>query len=85
MEKELTIKDKVKNPIVIQHDDLKFDGKTITIPRYYIDSLCEYIKDYRQRGSWKPILKIIKHFVTFCGMFKSIKIKEIKLWVCMMT
>ena len=50
MEKELTIKDKVKNPIVIQHDDLKFDGKNITIPRYYIDSLCEYIKDYKTEG-----------------------------------
>ena len=47
METELTIKDKVINPIIIQHDDLKFDGKNITIPRYYIDSLCEYIKDYK--------------------------------------
>ena len=50
METELTIKDKVKNPIIIQHDDLKFDGKNITIPRYYIDSLCEYIKDYKTEG-----------------------------------
>ena len=50
METELTIKDKVKNPIIIQHDDLKFDGKNITIPRYYIDSLCEYIKDYKTDG-----------------------------------
>lgn len=50
MEKELTIKDKVTNPVIIQHDDLKFDGKTITIPRYYIDSLCEYIKDYKTDG-----------------------------------
>ena len=50
MEVDLTIKDKVKNPIVIQHDDLKFDGKTITIPRYYVDSLCEYIKDYKTDG-----------------------------------
>ncbi len=47
MEKELTIKDKVTTPIIIQHDDLKFDGKNITIPRYYIDSLCEYISCYR--------------------------------------
>ncbi len=26
MEVELTIKDKVTNPVIIQHDDLKFDG-----------------------------------------------------------
>ncbi len=46
MEKELTIKDKVNNPIIIQHDDLKFDGKTITIPGYYVGVLLEYIADY---------------------------------------
>ena len=50
METELTIKDKVKNPVIIQHDDLKFDGKTITIPTYWVDSLCEYIKDYKTDG-----------------------------------
>lgn len=50
MSQELIIKDKVKNPIVIQHDDLKFDGKNITIPSYYVDSLCEYIKDYKTDG-----------------------------------
>jgi hypothetical protein len=46
MEKELTIKDKVTNPIIIQHDDLKFDGKNITIPGYYVGVLLEYIADY---------------------------------------
>jgi hypothetical protein len=46
METELTIKDKVKNPIIIQHDDLKFDGKNITIPVYYVGVLLEYIADY---------------------------------------
>jgi hypothetical protein len=46
MEKELIIKDKVNNPIIIQHDDLKFDGKTIIIPGYYVGVLLEYIADY---------------------------------------
>ena len=46
METELIIKDKVKNPIVIQHDDLKFDGKNITIPGYYVDIILDYISDY---------------------------------------
>ena len=50
MEVDLTIKDKVTNPIIIQHDDLKFDGKTITIPSYYVDSICDYIKDYEVDG-----------------------------------
>jgi hypothetical protein len=46
MEKELTIKDKVTNAIIIQHDDLKFDGKTITIPGYYVNTILDYIKDF---------------------------------------
>ena len=45
MEKELTIKDKVINPIIIQHDDLSFDGKTITIPGYYVNTILDYIKN----------------------------------------
>jgi hypothetical protein len=50
MEKELTIKDKVNNPIVIQHDDLKFDGKNIIIPSYYVDTILDYVKDYKLDG-----------------------------------
>ena len=50
MEKELTIKDKVMYPVVIQHDDLKFDGKTITIPSYYVNTILDYIKDYDLDG-----------------------------------
>jgi hypothetical protein len=50
MEKELTIKDKVNNPIIIQHDDLKFDGRNITIPGYYVNIILDYIKDYEVDG-----------------------------------
>ena len=50
MEKELTIKDKVTTPIIIQHDDLKFDGKTITIPGYYVNTILDYIKDFDVDG-----------------------------------
>jgi hypothetical protein len=46
MEVELTIKDKVIPPVIIQHDDLKFDGKTITIPGYYVNTILDYIKDF---------------------------------------
>lgn len=41
MEKDLYMKDKYP----IQSDDLKFDGKNIIIPRYWVDSLCDYIKN----------------------------------------
>ena len=50
MEKELTIKDKVTNAIIIQHDDLKFDGKTITIPGYYVNTILDYIKNWKLDG-----------------------------------
>ena len=46
MEVELTIKDKAIPPVIIQHDDLKFDGKTIAIPGYYVNIILDYIKDY---------------------------------------
>ena len=65
METELTIKDKVKNPIIIQHDDLKFDGKTITIPTYWVDSLCEYIKDYKTDGELEADIEDYKAFRLF--------------------
>ena len=65
METELTIKDKVKNPVIIQHDDLKFDGKTITIPRYWVDSLCEYIKDYKTEGELEADVEDYKAFCQF--------------------
>ena len=65
METELTIKDKVINPIIIQHDDLKFDGKNITIPKYYIDSLCEYIKDYKTEGELQADIEDYQSFRNF--------------------
>jgi len=49
MIKELYL-DKSQNRVVIQNDDLKFDGKNVIIPSYWIDSLCEYIKDYKTDG-----------------------------------
>ena len=65
METELTIKDKVKNPIIIQHDDLKFDGKNITSPRYWVDSLCEYIKDYKTDGELEADIEDYQAFRQF--------------------
>lgn len=50
MKTELIIKPKINNPIIIQHDDLKFDGKNITIPSYYADGILDYVKDYKTDG-----------------------------------
>jgi len=65
MEVDLTIKDKVTNPIIIQHDDLKFNGTNIIIPRYYIDSLCEYIKDFKTEGESQADIEDYKAFRSF--------------------
>jgi hypothetical protein len=65
METELTIKDKVKNPVIIQHDDLKYDGKNITIPSYWVDSLCEYIKNYKIDGELEADIEDYKAFRSF--------------------
>ena len=75
MEKELTIKDKVTNPIIIQHDDLKFDGKNITVPRYYIDSLCEYIKDYKTEGESQADIEDFQSFRNFLWDVQEFKNK----------
>jgi hypothetical protein len=39
---------KDKYPVV--SDDLKFDGKNITIPSYYVDTILDYVKDYKLNG-----------------------------------
>ena len=65
MEHELFIKDKVNNPIIIQHDDLKFDGKTITIPGYYVNSILDYIKDYEVDGVPQVDIEDYKMFRNF--------------------
>jgi len=65
METELTIKDKVKNPVIIQHDDLKYDGKTITIPSYWVDSLCEFIKNHNVSNETEADVEDYKLFRNF--------------------
>jgi hypothetical protein len=45
MQKELFIKDKPQDSIFIQRDDLKFDGKNITIPGYWTDTILDALVD----------------------------------------
>ncbi len=70
MQTELTIKDKVKNPIIIQHDDLKFDGKTITIPGYYASILAEYIQDWNCDDQKQVD---VEDYTSFCNFLYEIE------------
>lgn len=56
---------KPQDKMIIQHDDLKFDGKNITIPSYWINSLCEYIKDYKTDGEMEADIEDYKAFQSF--------------------
>lgn len=64
MQKDLYLK-KNSEKIVIQADDLKFDGKNITIPSYWLDSLCEYIKNYNIDGESQADIEDYKSFRRF--------------------
>ena len=56
---------KPQDKVIIQHDDLKFDGKNIIIPSYWINSLCEYIKDYKTEGEMEADIEDYKAFQSF--------------------
>lgn len=45
MIKDLYMKN-INDKILVQSDDLKFDGKNIVIPSYYVDTILDYVKDY---------------------------------------
>lgn len=69
MEIELTMKDKVVNKIIIQHDDLKFDGKTITIPSYYDSIIYDYLK-YVDTKNMNDADK--QDYLAFCKFFEDV-------------
>lgn len=43
MVKDLYMKDAATRKTVIQHDDLKFDGKNLIIPGYWANTIAEYL------------------------------------------
>ena len=49
MIKDLYMKN-INDKILVQSDDLKFDGKNIIIPSYYVDTILDYVKDYNLNG-----------------------------------
>lgn len=49
MIKDLYMKN-INDKILVQSDDLKYDGKNIIIPSYYVDTILDYVKDYNLNG-----------------------------------
>ena len=49
MQKDLYMKN-INDKILVQSDDLKYDGKNIIIPSYYVDTILDYVKDYNLNG-----------------------------------
>ena len=48
MEKELYMKGESPRRTVIQHDDLKYDGKNLIIPSYWASTIAEYLKNVNE-------------------------------------
>lgn len=46
MIKDLYMKN-INDKTLVQSDDLKYDGKNIIIPSYYVDTILDYVKDYK--------------------------------------
>ena len=60
---------KANENIVIQSDDLKFDGKNIIIPSYYADVISDYLANTNTEG----MNDADKHdFMAFSSFFEAI-------------
>jgi hypothetical protein len=44
MEKELYMKGESPKKILVKHDDLRYDGKTLLIPSYWASTIADYLK-----------------------------------------
>ena len=70
MKKDLYMKKPNEN-IVIQSDDLKYDGKNIIIPSYYAGIISEYLANVDLKAA--SFNDADKHdFMSFCSFFEAI-------------
>jgi len=74
MQKDLYL-NKISEKIIIQADDLKFDGKNVIVPSYWVDSLCEYIKNYKLEGECQADIEDYKTFRNFLWDIQEYKNK----------
>ena len=73
MIKDLYMKN-INDKILVQSDDLKYDGKNIIIPSYYVDTILDYVKDYNLNGV--PLVDIedyqlVRNFLCDVQEFKN--------------
>jgi hypothetical protein len=64
----------MKNPnekIVVQSDDLKFDGKNIIIPSYYADIISEYLENVDLKTANYNDADM-HDYLSFCSFFEAI-------------
>ena len=70
MIKELYMK-KADEKVVIQSDDLKFDGKNIIIPSYYAGIISEYLANVDLKASNFNDADM-NDYLAFCSFFEAI-------------
>jgi len=70
MIKELYMK-KADEKVVIQSDDLKFDGKNIIIPSYYAGIVSEYLANVDLRAAGFNDADM-HDYLAFCSFFEAI-------------
>ena len=70
MIKELYM-NKTNEKVVIQSDDLKFDGKNIIIPSYYAGVICDYLANVNVKNM--NLNDADQHdYLAFCSFFEAI-------------
>lgn len=61
----------IQNKVIIQSDDLKFDGKNITIPSYYSSIISDYLDNVNTKDM--NLNDADMHdYLAFCSFFETI-------------
>ena len=70
MQKDLYMKN-INNKILVQSDDLKFDGKNIIIPSYYASIVSDYLDNVNTKDM--NLNDADMHdYLAFCSFFEAI-------------
>ena len=61
----------IQNKVIIQNDDLKFDGKNIIIPSYYASIISDYLDNVNTKDM--NLNDADMHdYLAFCSFFEAI-------------
>ena len=70
MQKDLYMKN-INDKILVQSDDLKYDGKNIIIPSYYASIVSDYLDNVNTKDM--NLNDADMHdYLAFCGFFEAI-------------